>query len=76
MRVAPIASMVMIFFPATDEAGVMQHRLSVHVDRTGAAQRHAAAELGAGHVEVVAQHPEQRRVAVGVGLHALAIDVQ
>jgi hypothetical protein len=33
---------------------------------TGAAQRHAAAELRAGHAQHVAQHPEERRVVVDI----------
>ena len=36
------------------------------MDRTGAAQCHAAAELRAGHAQHVAQHPEQRRIAVDI----------
>jgi len=32
----------------------------------GAAQRYAAAEFRAGHAEPVAQHPEQRRIAVDI----------
>ena len=35
------------------------HRLAVEMHRAGAAQRHAAAELGAGQAERVAQHPQQ-----------------
>ena len=48
--------------------GVMQERVGDAVDMhgAGAAQRHAAAELRAGHAEHVAQHPEQRRVAVDI----------
>ena len=40
--------------------GVMQERVGDAVDMhgAGAAQRHAAAELGAGHAEHVAQHPQ------------------
>ena len=35
-------------------------RLAVEVDGAGAAERHAAAELGAGHAQRVAQDPQQR----------------
>src|SRR5260221_991262 len=35
------------------------HRLAVDVNRARAAQRHAAAVLGAGEVQVVAQHPQE-----------------
>ncbi len=38
------------------------NRLAIEVDGAGAAQRHAAAELGAGHAEGVAQDPEQRHL--------------
>ena len=41
---------------------------AVDVDGAGAALRDAAAVLGAGQPELVAQHPEQRRVGVGVDL--------
>src|SRR5260221_659482 len=50
--------------------------LAVQVHRAGAAQRHAAAVLGAGHAEVVAQDPQERRVRIGVHRHGFAVDVQ
>src|SRR5690242_8586636 len=34
-------------------------RLAVDMDGAGATQRHAAAELGAGHPQVIAQNPQQ-----------------
>src|SRR5215468_3889996 len=40
----------------------------------GAAQGHAAAELRAGHAENVAQHPEQRRIAVDINLVGVSVD--
>ncbi|MNF73831.1 hypothetical protein D3C84_558450 [compost metagenome] len=42
----------------------------------GAAERHAAAELGAGHAQHVAQDPKQRRVGVDVDAVLSAIDLQ
>src|SRR5262249_60891938 len=42
----------------------------------GAALGDAAAILGAGHAERVAQHPQKRRARIGVGLHGLAVDVE
>ena len=36
--------------------------LAVDMDSAGTAQSHAAAKLGAGHTQLIAQHPEQRRV--------------
>ena len=39
-----------------------------------AAHRHAAAKLGAGHVEVVAQGPEYGRRRVGVDLQVAPVD--
>jgi uncharacterized ferredoxin-like protein len=36
------------------------------VHRTRAAERHAASEFGAGHVERVAKNPEQRHVGIDV----------
>jgi hypothetical protein len=44
--------------------------------RARAALRDAAAELGAGQADVVAQDPEQRRHGIGVDLVRLAVDVE
>ena len=56
--------------------GVTQERRGGAVDMhgAGAAQRHAAAELRAGHAEHVAQHPEQRRVAVDIDAVCSPVD--
>src|SRR5882724_9863197 len=56
--------------------GAGSRGLAVHVHRAGAAQRHAAAVFGAGHVEVVAQNPKEGRVRIGVHRHSFAVDVQ
>src|SRR6185369_15107860 len=50
------------------------HGLAVEVDRAGAAQLLAAAELRAGHAEVVAQDPEQRCARLRVDAYVLAVD--
>jgi hypothetical protein len=50
--------------------------LGVEVDGAGAAQGHAAAELGAGEAQGFAEDPEQRRVAGDVHRAVLAIDVE
>src|SRR5262245_6787954 len=47
---------------------------AVDMHGAGAAQRQAAAELGAGHAEHVAQHPEERRVAVDIDAVGAAVD--
>src|SRR5262249_52825723 len=45
--------------------------MSVYMDSAGAAERRAAAELGAGHAEDVAEDPQNRGVAIDVnGPHA------
>src|SRR5437879_203525 len=49
-------------------------RDAVQVDGAGAALGDAAAELGAGEPERVAQHPEERRVGGDVDRFALAVD--
>ena len=36
------------------------HGVTVDVDGAGSAHRHAAAELGAGHAECIAEDPQQR----------------
>jgi len=43
--------------------------LAILVDRTGAAERHAAAELGSGERQNVAQIPEQRHIGFTVKLN-------
>ena len=70
--------MVVICWPAAAEIGVTQERIAcaVQVHGAGAAQGRAAAELGAGHVEVVAQGPEDGRGGIGVDLHVAPVDVQ
>src|SRR5882672_1948323 len=59
-----------------ERRGAGSRGLAVHVHRAGAAQRHAAAVFGAGHVEVVAQDPEEGRYRYGVHRHSFAVDVQ
>jgi pimeloyl-ACP methyl ester carboxylesterase len=49
-------------------------RRTVQMHRAGAAERHAAAELGAGHAEHVSKHPQQRGVTVDIGGAVYAID--
>ncbi len=51
-------------------------RLAVHMDGARAAQRNAAAVLGAGEPELIAQHPEHGRIALDVHLGARAIHTQ
>ena len=71
--------MVTIFSVALtvdDGAHAAARRHAVDVHRAGAALRHAAAVLGAGQPELLAQHPEQGRVGFGLELAYLAVDVQ
>jgi NAD(P)-dependent dehydrogenase (short-subunit alcohol dehydrogenase family) len=49
---------------------------TVHVDGAGAALRHTATVLGAGQPKLLAQHPQQRGIGLGVVLSQLAIHVQ
>src|SRR2546427_410984 len=49
---------------------------AIEVDGTGAAQRHAATELGPGHSEDIAQHPQKRRLRRHVHLLRFAIHVK
>jgi hypothetical protein len=48
--------------------------IAVDVHGAGAAGRDPAAELGTGQLEMLAQHPQQRRVAVDPDLLALTIE--
>ena len=56
--------MVVTFLPAAAETGVWHERTGWPSRCTVQAphRRHAAAELGAGQAELVAQDPQQRRV--------------
>jgi hypothetical protein len=61
--------MVVMALPATLSTGVTQARHHpVHHHRAGPALRDAAAIFRAGHPQIVAQHPEQGRIAIGVNL--------
>jgi hypothetical protein len=51
-------------------------RRAVDMHGACAAQRLAATELGPGHAEHVAQHPQQRGVAVDIDLMGCAVDLQ
>ena len=68
--------MVVISLPAASasvhRAGARRDAVDMH--RAGAALRDAAAVLGAGHAERVAQHPQQRGVGLDLDVVALAID--
>jgi hypothetical protein len=50
------------------------HGGAVEMHRTGAAQTGAATELRPGHLQMLADDPQQRRVVLGVDLLLLAID--
>ena len=55
--------MVVTVLPATLETACAgADGLAVDMHRACAAQRHAAAELGAGHAQRVAQNPQQRHL--------------
>ena len=68
--------MVVTDLPADqrDRHGAGAHRLAVDMHRAGAAGGDAAAEFGAGQFEVLAQHPEQRRI--GPDFHLLLFSVE
>src|SRR5262249_15917383 len=68
--------MVVIFLLPTEFSGTWQDRHAIDMHGAGAAVGDAAAVLGAGEAERVAQHPEQRRARIGIGLHRLSIDVE
>src|SRR5262249_12029877 len=59
---------------AVDRRDAGPRRIAVDMHGARAAQRHAATELGAGHAEHVAQHPQERRVAVDVDAVRSAVD--
>ena len=65
--------------PAADLADRHRARAgrdAVEVNGAGAAEAAAAAELGADQIEVIAQHPEQRRFRIDVELDGAVVDGQ
>jgi hypothetical protein len=46
------------------------------VDGAGAAQAHAATELGAGEVQFIAEIPKERHIAVAFELTGLPVDFE
>jgi hypothetical protein len=50
--------------------------LAVDMHRAGAAQAGAASELGAGELEFLADHPQQRRLGRRIGMRRLAVDLK
>src|SRR6516164_2824168 len=58
----------------TDRQQARADRLAVDMHRASAALRNAAAEFGAGHTQHVAQHPQQRSIAVDVDVVCVAVD--
>src|ERR1700730_7882536 len=52
------------------------HGLAVDVNRTGAAQAGAAAEFRAGHLQLFADGPEQRRIGSRLDGHIPSVDVE
>src|SRR6201991_3909128 len=61
---------------AVDRGDTGPRRRAVDMHGAGAAQRLAATELGPGHAQHVAQHPEQRGVAVDIDLMGCAVNLQ
>lgn len=59
-----------------DRGDARPDRLPVHMHRAGAALGQAAAELGSGHAQFVAQHPEQGRFRRGLHGDRLAVDIE
>src|SRR5208282_1353020 len=54
------------------DTGAGGNTVDMHGART--AERHATAEFRAGHAEHVAQHPEERRVAVDIDAVCVPVD--
>jgi hypothetical protein len=52
------------------------HRRPVEVNGAGTTHGHATAKLGAGHIEVVAQHPQNRRCRFNVYRVCFAVNFQ
>src|SRR5690606_20111540 len=57
-----------------DRRAARADRGAIELDRARAAERHAAAELGAGEIEIVPEHPEERGVGRRVHRVAAAVD--
>src|SRR5262245_2843629 len=57
-----------------DRQRARAHCLPVDVNRAGSALRDAAAVLGSGHAELLADHPQERGVRLDVDLMLLSVD--
>ena len=71
-------SMVVIFRFAQADSGIMQASYcpAVEMHGTGAARGDAATEFRSGQIQVVPQHPQQRRIGFGIDGFGLAIHGQ
>src|SRR5882724_916349 len=58
-----------------DRGDTGTHCNAVDVHGAGAAERHAAAELSAGHAEHFAQHPQKRSVTINIDCPIDAVDL-
>ncbi len=74
----PSASIVVTVRPCTALIGVSHERvaLAVHVHGAGAALPDPAAEFGAVEIQLIAKHPEERRVLRGVDGDVPAVDAE
>ena len=70
--------MVVIFLPTASLSAVWQDRdgFAVDVDRAGATQAGAATEFRAGHLQLFADDPEQRRIVCRFDGHIMSVDIE
>src|SRR5947209_3140580 len=63
-------------FHAADRGGARAHRLAIDVHGARAAERRTAAELRPGELQLIADHPEQRRAVLRFRGDRLAVEIE
>src|SRR5438034_2415666 len=63
-------------FHGSELRGAGAHRLAVDMHRARAAECRAAAELGTGELELIADHPQQRRAVLRLRGDRLAVEIE
>src|SRR5436853_4923753 len=63
-------------FHAADRGGAGAHRLAIDVHGARAAERRAAAELRSGELQLIADHPQQRRAGLRFRRDRLAVEIE
>ena len=71
-----MVTILSVGFDALDGDGAGAHHLAVQVHRAGAALRDAAAVLGAGEADLLADDPQKRRAGFHLHVARPAVDIE